>query len=58
MRLTDDEIIFIFNKLKQEGLIGSFGLGFHRWIESKQKFRNDIVTLSIFHNSMLKNDRI
>ena len=52
-----DEIIFIFNKLKQEGLIGSFGLGFHRWIDSKQKFINHIVTLSMFHDSMLKNDK-
>ena len=52
-----DEIIFIFNKLKQEGLIGSFGLGFHRRIEPKQKFINDIVTLSMFHDSMLKNDK-
>ena len=48
-----DEIQDIFIKLQKDGLINSYGLGFHRWLNKKDNFNSLFLTLSMFKKEML-----
>jgi len=48
-----DEIMSVFKKLQNEGLIKLYGLGFHRYLTKKDNFEDSFITLSMFSKEML-----
>ena len=47
------EIEGVFIKLQNEGLIKSYGLGLHRYLNEKDNFEDSFITLSMFSKEML-----
>ncbi len=48
-----DEIESIFEKLKDEGLVRFYGLGFHRPVNNANKYSESFIKLSMFNKKLL-----